>query len=108
MMRSGSLRHRIDIQQKNETQDDFGSPVETWTDLYSSVPANVRPVSSADKFAAQQINPQISHEVKIRYIAGLTTEMRIMFGSRVFEIAAPPINWQERYRELSIMCVERV
>ncbi len=107
-MRSGQLRHRITVQQYTETRDDFGAVVETWADFAANVPAFVKPVASSDKWTGQQTTQQITHEIKMRYLSGVKSEMRVLYGSRVFDISAPPINWQERNMELTLLCTERL
>jgi len=105
-MRSGTLRHHIQIQQKTTAQDSFGAPVETWA-VFATVWAEIKPASSTDRAAFNQATaPETTHKVNIRYLAGVTSAMRVMFDSRVFEIIAPPLNWDERNRELTLMCRE--
>lgn len=105
-MNSGKLRHRIEIQQKTATQDTFGAPVDTWAE-FATVWAEIKPASSTDRVAFNQATaPETTHKVNIRYLAGVTSDMRVMFGSRVFEITAPPLNWDERNKELTLMCRE--
>lgn len=107
-MRAGRLRHIVSIESVSVSQDSYGSPTKTWTTLYRNVSASIEPLSGKDLFAAQQVNPEISTKIRMRYLSGITSAHRVKYGARVFEIASPPINFQERNIELQLMCVERL
>jgi len=47
-----------------------------------------------------------SHRITIRYRTGVTAKCRILLGTRVFRITAPPRDTDERHRELVIDCSE--
>lgn len=107
-MQAGKLSHRIKLQQMTGAggQDSTGQPQETWTDV-AEVWAAVEPIRGREYFAAQQVNAETTHRVRIRYLVGVTPMMRILFGARVLRIEAV-INVDERNRELQLMCVEVV
>jgi len=98
----------ISIQTKTHAADTGGGDVPTWSTITDGTrPADIRPVSGPERFDADQLQQVVSHKVVTRYIAGVTTKHRILFGSRVFDIV-DVINWGERDRELALMCLERV
>jgi len=45
---------------------------------------------------------------KSTYNLEVTSKNRVNFGGRIFEIISPPINFDERNREVQLMTVERV
>ncbi|WP_201319144.1 phage head closure protein [Paenibacillus sp. EPM92] len=101
---TGELRHKVTINQLQSVDDGAGGSVDTWMPV-ATVFAAVNPLSGRELFQAQQLQSEITHKVRMRYRAGITPDMRVHFGSRIFLISAV-INWQERNRELALMCVE--
>jgi SPP1 family predicted phage head-tail adaptor len=105
-MGAGALRHRITIERVTETQDSFGGTVTTWP-ILATMWASVEPLSGREQLLAQQVQAEVTHRVRVRYVAGVTAKMRITFGDRHFEILSV-INPEERNRELELMCKELV
>lgn len=104
-MESGKLRHKLTIQRATHSADTHGEDVETWSDLVI-VRGSIKPVSAKEKFDSDQHKSEITHIVKIRYYAGLTSADRLLFNSRVFNFAGEPINKDELNKELEITCIE--
>ncbi len=103
-MKIGNLRHRVTLQQKTVIEDDLKQHTENWTDI-ASVWARIEPLSGREYFAAKQINSEISVRVTIRYLPGITTEARVVFGGRIFEVLSV-VNPEERCESLILMCRE--
>ena len=101
------MRHSIVIEAPGEGQDSFGQLTEVWTP-YHPCRASIEPLQGKEYFEAQKINSEQQVRFRIRYKAGITSEMRINFNGRIFNIAAPPIDPKERHRELQIMAVEKL
>lgn len=104
-MNPGALRHTVTLQTRTATVDAGGGRVETWTDAYT-VRADIEPLTGAERIAAMQVNPGLSHRVRIRYRAGITSATRLLYGARVFEVRAV-LDTGERHRELILLCEER-
>lgn len=102
----GELRHRITIQKLNNSQNEYGEVSELWEDILN-VRAGIYPISGKEFFAAETVNSEISHKVKIRYIEGIMPNMRIKFNNRIFSIESV-INFQERSIELQLLCKELI
>lgn len=79
------LRHRIKFQSLSRVADGQGGWTESWVD-FAEVWAKIRPKSAKERYFAQQIQPTVSHEIVIRWLDGLKTEMRVLFEGRVFQI----------------------
>lgn len=103
-MQAGRLRHRVTIQQPVETRNAFGEAIKTWSTV-ATIYASVEPLSGREMFDAEQVQSEISHRVRLRYRSGLTTRMRLLYGSRVLHIQAV-IDVKERHQELQLMCRE--
>lgn len=104
MIRAGQLRHSVTIQRAIETRGADGSTAQTWI-TYASVFAAIEPVSGREYFAAQAEGSDVTHRVTIRYIKGLTTKDRVLFGTRTFDIESI-LNTGELNAELVLMCSE--
>lgn len=108
-MDPGDLRHRITIQQKTEgspQQNAAGEPDYSWT-TYLTVSADIRPVTGKETFVAQQHLSGVTTKIAIRYRAGITAAMRVLYGSTVYDIKAV-LNWGERNEELLLLCEQGV
>ena len=104
-MRAGSLRHTVTVQQRTELPDAYGEPAQTWTTLHANQPASIEPLSGRELITAQAVQSDVTHRVRMRYVAGVQTKHRILFGSRVFDIRAVR-NVDERNIELEMLCTE--
>ena len=105
-MKIGKLRQRITIQQLSTNTDSFGQGEKGWTH-FATCWAAVEPLSGKEFWNAQTIAAEITTRVKIRYREGVKPTMRILFGSRIFEIKAIT-DPEEAKRELQILCSEKV
>lgn len=108
-MRAGTLRHRVTLQSPAGSRDAVGERVTTWTSVATNVPADIKPISGREQFLAAQRQATTSHIVCLRYAAlwaALDASWRVLFGSRVFTIDAPPKNLGERNLEIELQCTE--
>ncbi len=106
-IRSGQLRKRIVIQEKTVTRDATNDEVITWG-TFGSRWAKFRALRGRELFEAQQLNASIDTEFSCRFLAGVTAEMRVLLGSRIFPIVSPPIDPDGRGRELILLTRENV
>ena len=108
-MRIGPLRHYVTIQYAAVSQDAYGEPIETWTNLATNPNdwANVSSRSSGERFisGAEQLRAEISHTVRMRYRSDVTVQMRIIYNSRYLYIENV-IDPNGRMTELILMCRE--
>jgi len=81
----GGLRHRVTIQTSSTVSDSQGGTTETWADL-ATVWGSLEPTKSWEKFFASRVQYVRTHTCFIRYRNDITTEMRISFDSRTFQI----------------------
>lgn len=104
-MRAGNLCNRVIIQQTTESRDSStGSVINTWG-TFATVWAAVEPISGREYFSSQQVNSEITARIRIRYLPGVTSKMRISYDSRLFDIQSV-IDIDEQHRELHFMCKE--
>jgi SPP1 family predicted phage head-tail adaptor len=79
------LRQRIKFQSLVRTSDDQGGWTEAWTDV-AEVWAEIKPASASERYFSQRIEMNTSHKITIRWMEGLTPEMRVQFEGRIFQI----------------------
>lgn len=105
-MRTGSLRHYVEIHALTIIEDDLGNQTEEWAKV-ADVWAAIEPLQGDEKLAAAYIQAETTHKVTIRYLAGITPANRLLFDGRTLEIESVR-NLEERNRELVLMCKEKV
>lgn len=103
-MRAGLLRHKITIQRATETQSAAGALSTTWA-TFATVWSEIEPITGREFFAQKIIQGEITHKITIRYLSGVVPKMRIIYGSRTFDIEQV-MNVRERNKEMALMCKE--
>lgn len=103
-MEAGKLRHVVNIQADQGTQNDVGEHIPSWVTVVTTR-ASVEPLAGREFFDAQQRQAEITHRVRLRYRTGVEPTMRLLYRSRVLMIEAV-IDVGERRRELHLMCRE--
>ncbi len=106
ILRAGQLRHRVKLQSATETQDSYGAIVQTWADV-ATVWASIEARTGRETFTAAQVYATADHIITIRYRSGVTAKMRIVYGSRVFDIQGA-VDPDGRKRTLMIYAKEAV
>lgn len=85
-MRTGKLRHRVVIQSMEQTQDPAtGEMLAKWVDV-ATVWASIEPLSAREFIAAQSAQSTVSARIVIRFREGINSTMRLLHGSRVYNI----------------------
>lgn len=107
-MQSGKLRERVTLQSKTVVRDAFGSEVVTWV-ISATVWADVRSTDGTEQVesSVDQVVATISHSVLIRYMAGLSPSMRVVWQGKVLQILSIVEN-DNRQRQLILKCNEVV
>ena len=104
-MRSGLLRHVIDIQDAAETPDGMGGFTTSYSDIYSDLRASIWPLSASERISNDKIELSITHRIRVRYRSGIKADMKVVFGSREFNIKSI-INSEMRNIMLEMLCEE--
>jgi len=100
-LNAGQRNKIITIQTKTMSTDDYGGQVETWAD-FTKVWAAVWPLKGRELFAAQAAKSETTVRFNIRWIAGLSESMRIVYNGKNYDITGL-INIGERNVEYDIM-----
>jgi SPP1 family predicted phage head-tail adaptor len=87
MIDAGKLRERVTIQQASESRTAMGEVVQTWA-TYTDRRASVEGISSRELLQMGQSQTEASHRVRLRYVTGLKTSMRLLWRNRILEIVS--------------------
>lgn len=105
-MRAGSLRHRVTIQQATESQNGFGEPIKSWSNL-ATVWAAVEPLQGQEFLDGRQLEAAVDTRIRIRHRSGVTQRMRATWGSHVYDVQSVIVDATNR-RQMLLMCREVV
>ena len=107
--RVGSLRNKITIQNTDLTTDNHGG-FTTGRSTHITAFAKITPKAGREVFSdttGEKVQNPHTFEFLIRYRSGITTTMRILFGSRTFNIIK--INDENDYNNMiTITATENV
>jgi len=101
----GDLRQRMSLEQVARVDDGGGGAAESWAAV-ATLWAALLPVSGGEDVVADGLEGRATHEIWIRYRAGVVPAMRFTKGARIFEILSV-IDVDERHRWLKVLCEER-
>ena len=86
-MDAGRLRERVTVQLAAESRNALGETVLAWS-TYAERWASVEGVSAREALAAGQQDVTITHRVRMRYVSGMTQNMRISWRSRTLHVVS--------------------
>lgn len=107
MTPAGLLRHRVTLQAPPTGANIGGEIVAAPPTEVGTYWAAVRPLGVSENVGQEQVRAIASHEVTMRYVAGVTTQHRILFGTRVLNIVSVT-DEDELHLELKLTCKEAV
>lgn len=81
----GELRSELSLQQCQTVYDAFGGFSENWVET-EVVFAKIEPVRATSTFGADQTLETVTHDIILRWQAGLASGMRFVKGERLFSI----------------------
>lgn len=103
-MNIGAMRERFVLEQPVRTADGGGGASVTW-ETVAEVWAAARPISGDERLRHDQLSARLTHEVWIRYRAGVVPAMRLRQDTRAYDIVA--VLEVERRTRLKCLCEER-
>ena len=88
---AGRARHRIKLQSKSVAKNGIGEEIVTWADVVTDTAdhclwAEVWPMKGREFFSAQSTQYAADVRFRLRYRAGLTREMRVLWGGEPYDI----------------------
>lgn len=96
-------RHKIDFLQRSSGYDDYGEPIDTWTDFKTGIWASKDPLLGNEYFNALTTDTKVEVKFNMRFVEGITNEMRIKHGLEIYEILSV-VNVKSLNRELLCYC----
>lgn len=84
-MRAGKLDRRITIQADSSTVNEYGVPVEAWSD-FATVPAQIIQTSTEEYLRAYGETDSLAMIFRIRWLAGVTTNHRVVYEGKNLNI----------------------
>ncbi len=87
LMRTGTMRHRVEIQAHHVATGDDGGVTENWLTERSGW-ARIVPLTGSERTTATTVEGPVTHRIEMRYVSGLTSEHRLRYRGRVFHIDA--------------------
>lgn len=96
------LRHRVTIERRTQTRDEWGGVIDSWATV-AIVPAEVYPLSGREFVAAQATQAGVTTKITIRYQAGIEPAMRVTHDGMTYNIKAVLPDPTLR-RHLTLMC----
>jgi len=84
-LQAGSFRRRLTMQREVETSDGCGGFTTNWESQFD-LWAQITPVRSSSISRADNLDQEITHTVVMRKTGGISQGMRLLSGSRVFQI----------------------
>lgn len=87
MIDAGKLRERVTVQIASGTTNTLGETILAWNNS-TTVWASVEGVSAREALSAGQEETNITHRVRLRYLPGLTQQMRFAWRSRTLDIVS--------------------
>lgn len=84
-MRAGRLDRTVTIQRFTTAPDDYGTPVETWSDV-ATLRAEIVQASTAEFFKDEAPRDDTTIIFRTRFLAGITNADRVSYDGRFFNI----------------------
>ncbi|MEI7704522.1 MAG: head-tail adaptor protein [Deltaproteobacteria bacterium] len=84
-IRAGEMRHRVRIEQRVTTQDTSGEPEHTW-ELLAETWAGVEQFPGRERLSGEQRLARQPTRFRLRFVGGVTPDMRVVWGERVYDI----------------------
>lgn len=109
---AGKYKHIVTFQRLMESRNNYGEidrgSEANWEDFLKAR-VGIYPISSKEVVQAKMTESEITHRIQMRYNPSIVinSHMRIKYGSRIFDIVSPPINYQEANMEIEMLCKER-
>lgn len=98
---------RADILKPKEATNTTGNPKDDYEEHLTDVPVYFETARGKEFWEAKGLHAETVGRIRLRYIEGVTADMRLVLNNRTFEIIPPINNAYERNREL-ILTVKEV
>ncbi|WP_373844767.1 phage head closure protein [Clostridium sp.] len=105
-MRTEELRHKITFQSLTTSTNENGFEEEIW-EGYLTVWAGVSNLYGREFFQAAAVQAEKTVKFTVRYLSGVSTDMRILFRDKQYNITSiDNIKYRNKYMEIKALEVE--
>ncbi|QSE47031.1 phage head closure protein [Acinetobacter johnsonii] len=87
--RAGELCHRVTIQHKNTTYDEYNYETEAWAE-FKKLWGKIDFLSVKDSLTAKAAGSETTARLKLRKRDDIDSSMRVLFEGQTFQIVSPP------------------
>ena len=87
--RAGELCHRVTIQHKTTTYDEYNYETEAWTE-FKKLWGKLDFLSVKDSINAKAAGSETTARLKLRKRDDINTTMRVLYDGQIFQIVSPP------------------
>ena len=87
--RAGELCHRVTIQHKTTTYDEYNYETEAWTEILQLF-GKVEYLSVKDTIRAKAAGYDLTARLKLNKRNDIDTTMRVIYDGQTFQIVSPP------------------
>jgi SPP1 family predicted phage head-tail adaptor len=101
----GRLRERVAIEQATGSRNAIGEVTQTWS-TFAERWASVEGLSGREVLQSGQQQTEVTHRVRLRYVDGLTQQMRLSWRGRTLEITS--LLEHANRTEHELLCTEDV
>lgn len=99
----GNYRHKINFLHRIPGRDEYGELIDTWEPFKTGIWASKDPLLGNEYFTALTADTKVEVKFNMRYIAGVTNDMRIKHDDEIYEILSA-VNVKSLNRELLCYC----
>lgn len=99
----GKYRHKIHFLKRVKGRDEYGEPIDDWPIFKGEIWASKEPLLGNEYFNALTANTKVEVKFNMRFVPGITNEMRIKHGNDIYEILSA-VNVKSLNRELLCYC----
>lgn len=103
MIDAGKLRERIVVQQPVESRNRLGETSYAY-ETFAEVWASVNSLTSREYLLSNSQQTDVTHRVRLRFLPGLTNQMRIVWRGRTLQITS--VLEQENRSIHDVLCTE--
>lgn len=96
-------RHRIDFLKLVKKRNGYGEYVSEWEPVKEGIWASMDPLLGNEYFTALTTDTKVEVKFNMRYVDGITNDMRIRHGNDIYEILSA-VNVKGLNRELLCYC----
>ena len=101
-LQAGTLNRVVEVQTRSTAKDSFGHQADVWTTTFTAR-ASIEPMSGAEMVAAGLQTGETTLQVVMRWRAGVTAAMRVLYGENVYAILSV-LDENMKHRKLTLVC----